>query len=357
MDIVNETPFVVGTVLWENLQGQPKMTVVVKATFQIKAGGSSLFDEQVPILTTDEHYGEDPSAPVKFESDTAPFKPCADVVLVGRAHAPGGQPVTKLDTTIRVGRLQKTIRVFGDRKWRFPSKLTLIPVISTPEPFVTMDVVYERAFGGIDESAGEYCEANLNGKGFIGEKSKKSINGKPLPNLEDPRNLIRSWKSRPKPVGYGFYGRGWMPRLRFAGTYDETYQKERAPAFPHDFDYSFFNSAHPDLQFRGYLRGDERVELRNLSSEPTLRFRLPGRHPKILVSRWVLPPDKWVEQEAGERRDVDLGEAPTTEQPVEAVLDTLVFVPDKDMFYEVFRGVCSLTTLDDLEVAQIKVVE
>ena len=41
--------------------------------------------------------------------------------------------------------------------------------------------------------------------------------------------------------------------------------------------------------------------------------------------------------------------------PVPAVLDTLVFIPDEGIFYEVFRGVCSLTNLDVPEVARIRI--
>lgn len=283
------------------------------------------------------------------------FKPRADVVLVGRAHAPNKRPVTKLDVSLRVGTLEKTIRVFGDRKWFFPSKLALIPIISSPELFMTMDLVYERAYGGMDQTSAMHCRENLIGKGFIGKKSKESVHGKPLPNLEDPRNLIQSWDSHPSPVGFGFYGRGWMPRLRYAGTYDEKYQKERAPAFPLDFSYAIFNGAHPDLQVKGYLRGDEVVELIHLSSKPTVRFQLAGVSPKIIIKKWTVSPEKWIEENFQEGQEVTLEQIPTKEEPVNAVLDTLVFIPDEGMFYEVFRGVCSLSNLDNLEVAEIKI--
>ncbi|MFV1950904.1 MAG: DUF2169 domain-containing protein [Nitrospinota bacterium] len=355
MNIVNETPFTVAIMLWEDLQGQPKLTVIVKATFAIKTSKPTLADKQFPIFTADEHYRDDPLASVRFESDMVPFKPLADVVLAGRAHAPSGRPVTKLDVAIRVGRLQRAIRILGDRKWWYPSKLTLIPVVSSPEPFITMDLTYERAFGGIDEASAMYCKENPIGKGFIGKKSKDSAHGKPLPNLEDPHNLISFWDSRPKPVGFGFYGRGWMPRLHYAGTYDEKYQKERAPALPHDFSYAIFNGAHPALQVKGYLNGDEVIELKNLSREPAMRFQLPGLHPKIIINKLTVPPDEWIEQNTMEGNEVSLEQIPTAEESVKAVLDTLVLVPDKGIFYEVFRGVCPLADLNALEIDQIKI--
>ena len=356
MDIINKTPFTVATMLWEDLQGQPKLSVILKGTFAIKnTEVAAIAAEQFPILIADELYGGNTTAAVRLESDRAPFKPRTDVVLIGRAHAPGGRPVTQLDVTLRVGRVEKTIRVFGNRQWWFPTKLVFVPVIIPPRYFLTMDLVYERAFGGIDAAAARYCKENLIGKGFIGKKSKQSIHNRPLPNLEDPSHLIRRWRSRPRPVGFGFYGRGWMPRLGYAGTYDEQYRKERAPAPPLDFSYAFYNGAHPDLQVEGYLRGDEDVELKHVSPEPILRFRLPGVQPKITIAKWTVPPEEWIEQNATEDRDVSVEDIPTIEEAIPTVLDTLVFIPDERLFYQVFRGVCPLTTLEAPEVARVKI--
>jgi hypothetical protein len=251
--------------------------------------------------------------------------------------------------------VEKTIRVFGNRQWWFPTKWFFVPVITSPRYFLTMDLVYERAFGGIDTAAARYCKENLIGQGFIGKKSKRSIHNKPLPNLEDPASPIRSWRSRPRPVGFGFYGRGWMPRLGYAGTYDEQYQKGRAPTPPLDFSYAFYNGAHPDLQVEGYLRGDEDVELTHVSPEPILRFRLPGVQPKITIAKWTVPPEEWIEQNATEDRDVSVEDVPTIEEAIPTVLDTLVFIPDEKLFYQVFRGVCPLTILEAPEVARVQI--
>jgi hypothetical protein len=356
MDIVNETPFAVGTMLWEDLQGRSKLTVIIKGTFVIQDNKvATSAAEQLPIFSADKSYEENPAASARFESEMVPLKPRADVVLIGQAHAPHGRPVTQLDVSIRVGRLAKTIRIFGDRRWWFPTRLALVPLISRPRPFVSMDLVYERGFGGIDTAAALYCKENLVGRGFIGKKSKASLHGRPLPNLEDPQHLIRSWKSRPKPVGFGFYNRGWMPRAGYAGTYDERYQKERAPALPVDFSYAIYNGAHPDLQVEGYLCGDEEVELINVCPEARLHFRLPGVRPNVTVAKWTVAPEAWIEQNSTEDRVVSVDDVPTLEEAVPAVLDTLVFIPDERILYEVFRGVCPLTNLETPEVARVKI--
>jgi hypothetical protein len=355
MEIFNETSFPVTQMIWEDLQGQAKLTVIVKVTFTINNGKSIPADEQLPIFTADEHYGEDPLKPVKFESDMVPFKPRADVVLVGKAYSPGLKPVKRLDVSLRVGRVKKTIRVLGDRKWRFTNRVKLIPSISPPIPFVKMDLTYENSFGGIDSDGAAFCRENIFGKGIIGKKTPKSINGRPLPNLEDPYNLISSWKSRPKPVGFGFYGRGNTPRLSYAGTYNEKHENERAPALPVDFSYRIFNGAHPSLQVKGYLRGNEEVELVNLSYDPVIRFDLPGIRPNIVISRWSKIPNDWIEQNTNEESEGTFDQVPMTEEPIETVLDTLVLIPDEGIFYEVFRGVCLLPKLGDPDVAQIRI--
>ena len=193
------------------------------------------------------------------------------------------------------------------------------------------------------------------GQGFIGKKTKQSIHGKALPNLEDPINLIRSWKTRPRPVGFGFYSRTCLPRLGYAGTYDQAYREHQAPDFPHDFSYAIFNAAHPDLQVKGYLKGDEMVELINLCPESKWRFQLPGIHPKISVAKWEMEPEQWIEQATMDGGEATLDQVPPRSEEVQAVLDTLVFIPDSALFYMVFRAVCPLADLSALEVAQIHI--
>jgi hypothetical protein len=359
MEIQNDTPLSVATMLWEDLEGKPRLTVILKGTFAMTPGGPAAWAaEPLPIFPGDVPSGDDPATPARFETDMVPFKPRADVVLVGRAHAPRGQPRdTPLDVSLRVGPLAKTLRVFGDRTWSFPTKLSLSPEISGPKPFVTIDLVYKRAFGGIDSAASLYCAENLVGTGFIGKKARESIHERPLPNIEDPQDLIRSWDSRPRPAGFGFYGRGWRPRLQHVGTPhpDPVGPEERRRGIAADFSYDFFNGAHPDLQAQGYLQGNEPVELRNVSPDSLIEFRLPGVRPRVAVAKWTTPPQDWLEQQLREGRPAALTEAPTSAESVAMALDTLVLIPDERIFYLVFRGQCAIASLDSLEVARLAV--
>jgi len=349
--IANDSPFAVTTLRWYDVDDKPRLSIAVKATFTL---GSEvrLTPKQLPMFDTDILSDGDPRA-VRFESDRVPFKPCTDVVLVGRAHAPDGKPVTELVTGLRVGQLRYGVVVVGDRTWE--AQLLQAPTISQPQPFLSMDLTYERAFGGFDRPAGTYCRENHVGTGFIGKRPGERIEGIRLPNLEDPRNRIHSWNSHPRPVGFGFFGRGWAPRLSYAGTYDDKHMKQRHPRLPIDFSYRFFNGAHPDLQVGGYLRGDEEVDLLNVCPDaPRVHFQLPGLVPKITVSRWTVPAEQWLLEHTGPAGPLS-GDLPLVDEPLQAVLDTLVFAPEQGVFYEVFRAVCGLSSLDSLEIARVTV--
>jgi hypothetical protein len=297
--------------------------------------------EQIPVAFGDEVYDEKEGGSIKLESDIVPLKPRGDIVLVGQAYAPGDTPAESIDVSLRVGNVSKSIKVIGDRHWEFSSRL--LPVTaSDPEPFKTMDLVYERAFGGIDTKGSGWCEENPLGKGFYGKKNKEVLDDAPLPNLEDPKNLIKDWEDHPSPVGFGFYSRAAMPRSGYLGTYDETWQKERSPDPPEDFRFDYYNGAHPDLQVEGYLRGDEGVELSNLTPEGKVQFQLPGTRLSCTVTKSDGP--------GYEKENV-------VEEEVNLNLDTICFIMDEGRFYMVWRGLFPIKDLTAIEVTEVNVTE
>lgn len=345
MNVVNDTPFVDGFAIGMGADRKPCIAPLLKATFRIpeKPDGASApaANEQLPVTADDEFYKGDVTGSIRLESDAVPFKPRTDIVVVGRAYAPSGKPTAALDVGLRVGHMQQAIRVFGDRRWVFPTRLAGVPVMSDPEPFTEMPLVYERAFGGFDHKGRAWCTQNHIGRGFIGKKVPEIVDGKPLPNLEDPGRLIRSWNDQPAPVGFGFYGRSWQPRAALAGRATDDLDAEFG--LPADFDHGFFNGAHPALQVPGYLNGDEEVELRHLTPDGYRRFRLPGLQPRLALRFHDTAPDP----------EEHTAETATQTVPLEAHLDTLVFFPDDEVFTMVWRGSHALPALDLEAIAGI----
>ena len=341
MKIDNKTPFLAEALPMLSHEGNPVLVVLVKGTFCVGTDGAvTSVDTPIPVAYGDEpcHAGNSVSA--RWESDVVPFKPRGDIVLTGKVHAPGERPAQWLDATLRVGPMIKSLRVFGDRKWVCDGR-KLTAKMTPPIPFQAMDLVPERAFGGMDGRTGATCAENPAGRGYFEQEVVEDPEKTFLPNIEDPKNLIRHWKDHPRPVGLGVFGKGCSPRYGYLGTYDEAWEKERAPLPPVDFRTDFNNAAQPDLQVPGYLKGDEELELVNLTHDGRLRFRLPGVLPAVAVTRADIENQGW--------------DAPRATENVEMRLDTLCLIPEERRFFLVWRGALQLRNLGALEIREISI--
>jgi hypothetical protein len=247
---------------------------------------------------------------VKFESDFVPFKMATDVVLNGNAWTPKRQRVTNLTVSLSVGKYRKDLLIIGDRKCRY--KANADPVFTDPEPFETMEIRYERAYGGVDIYSDPKMQCpylrNHLGRGFAIANTAESVGNLDLPNIEDPGDRltparlcaghIKDWERQPMPQGFGWVTKGWRQRSRYAGVMPADRNLEQqlrtvyANAIPPaqqklyeqtelpDMDFRFFSGASPDLALP-YLSGNEEINLFNLDPEGAVQFRLPGEQPRM----------------------------------------------------------------------------
>jgi len=258
-------------------EGRSHCIVVVKGTFSVgRDGAVSLAKEQVPLVFADEHHGDPAETSIKYESDFAPFKPRCDVLVNGSAYAPGGKPATSVVVGLRVGAIDKSFTVLGEREWR---RLLLWSYPSRPEPFERMPISYDRAFGGADVSKRNpdkvktYVE-NPVGVGYYPLKRGAALAGKPLPNTEETGRRVKRRKGKYRPMSFGPQERNFPSRVRFAGTYDQKWQDERYPFLPGDFDDQYFLSAPADQQIP-FLKGGEAVRCTRMNPEGVLGFVVP----------------------------------------------------------------------------------
>ncbi|MEW7854616.1 DUF2169 domain-containing protein [Pseudomonas chlororaphis] len=259
--------------------GRESLVVVAKGTFNLPLDGraATLADTQQPLLMADTFLGEPGlSAPLQ-EMDFAPVKPCCDVLVRGKAYAPGGRPVTQLTAGIRVGQMSKAFSVLGPRQWQ-SGLLGVAPGL--PQPFTEQDISYARAFGGSHPIANDpqlrHCYLdNPTGCGWYPRSADSAdIVGMPMPSTEELGKPIDSPSGNFRPMALGPLGRGWPQRARFAGTYDEAWLADCFPFLPADFDHRYFQAA-PDDQQTHYLRGGEDVLLLNLTPQERAGFRIP----------------------------------------------------------------------------------
>ena len=328
--------------------GQPIFSVLAKRTYDVSAGSTIRPAAlQKPLLRVNENYED--SQPdwevVRRENELAPFKNATDVVVLGSAFAPGAKPVEMVEASVLVGDRGKRIRVTGDRRCEYRSGRT--PGFRDPVPFTEMPVRYDRAYGGRDvrsePAAPFFYPRNPVGRGVVLRNVRELVDGLPLPNIEDPDDFLTPerllledparWVAQPLPDGFGWFHPSWYPRCTFTGAYpaylkiDTPVREEALGMIPNGqvalalgrrlpgFDNRYFQGASRGLSLTG-IKGDETVELTNLSPDGALTFRLPGDKPVITL-------------------DIGFGE-----QALEPMLQTvLVRTPDCQVDL-VWRGSC-----------------
>lgn len=287
MNFENHTKFPAGWTLGFEPDGRELLVVVVKATFDIpkKGGLPQLADEQVPLVEADEFTGEPGHSATLYETDYAHRKPYCDVLLNGSAYASKGLPVERVTVSIQVGNMKKAFNVIGDRRW---DRIMMQDTPSLSLPFLRKTVSYDYAYGGVDihpdhETKVMTYGPNPVGMGYYPYSSGKHLQGKPLPNTEEIGKPIKASKSGSfSPMAFGPVGRNFSQRIKFAGTYDQKWLDHRAPFWPDDFDYQYFQAA-PVEQCIPYPQGGEPVIIENLTPEGITAFTLPKWEVPVLV--------------------------------------------------------------------------
>ncbi|MDK2126010.1 DUF2169 family type VI secretion system accessory protein [Parachitinimonas caeni] len=299
MEFSNLTPFPAMNFAALDQNDNGFEVVVARFTFDLQmidpAQGLArlvLADEQSPLLMEDQYYGEPNVSTLRAESDLAPFKPKCDLIVVGHGHAPQGKPQARFQVGVQLGSVRKVLSVCGPRSW----KHTLGGwVLSEPEPVSRVPLRYEYAYGGDcqskkDPQRRESYPYNPLGRGFhpawfIDEFKPEQL---PAPQIESPQAPLQRFDQPLPPEGFGAFGKAWQPRLPLAGSYDAQWVKERHPFLPENFNFAYWNGAHPDLQLP-YPRGDEDIVLANLLPADTapsglVRFCLTGELPFVFFT-------------------------------------------------------------------------
>ncbi len=335
MRILNTTPYRVAEKPAMYTPGKPFMTVIVKGTFELVAGGPVVAlpkKKQAKIgkpRNFMDRHGNSPKTP----TDIAPFKPRADCLFVGSAHAPGGEPVEVLDVAFSVGPMRKALSVHGDRQWVRQEDGGIH--LSTPKPFVSLPIRAEYAHGGVDS------RFNRHGIGF------ESLDMAPgsavdVANIVAPGETATPFDQDVAHQGFGMLAPFLLPRRELLGTTDRKWLVRRKPLPPHDFDVGFFNAAPSDQQIEGYLQGDEAIVLENLHPElPVFRSQLPGTRIRMFIHRSA-DPNLRSEHEVAE---------------VRTVLDTCVVDATAGTVTLVSRGTVEITSRDLDPIHQLLVVE
>jgi hypothetical protein len=274
----NTTPFLAELFVPTDKHARKHCVVVVKATFDVALNAKCRpSPDQLPFVYVDVHRGDPGTTSVKNECEFVPTKPRCDVLIDAYATTPDKRPLTMLEVALLGPHIKKHAIVTGDRVW---TKGVVGFKPSRPQPFTTMELAWDRAFGGSDSSSKNVARTgselrNPVGVGFHLNANEPSIGGQPLPNIENPGQRVTASSDKPEPIGFAPVGRGWLPRSRFAGTYDQRWMDDKRPFLPDDFDERYFQSAPLDQQLVRLSDGMA-FECVNMSASGRFSVRLPS---------------------------------------------------------------------------------
>lgn len=214
--------------------------------------------------------------------DLIPFKPQADVTVLGTAYPPGGRAAESWDVSVAITDHHVALTAHGPRAWE-PALNLFRPTwkLGRSRPAASVPLDYRHAAGGrfIGDPEGGCDPRNPIGPGIL--HAEFSRIGQPLraPQIDSSRVPVAEPFATPQPQGFGPVPPSWLWRECFCGTRDEAWQRQEMPYLPADFDYRFYQTAHPDLVLP-HLSGDERIHLaRMVPGGGKLVIDLPGLVP------------------------------------------------------------------------------
>jgi uncharacterized protein YjbI with pentapeptide repeats len=246
------------------VQRSYKLGISILAYFDISTG--NLAEEVELWKFASKELGKDAAI------DAGIPKANAEYLIHGSVFSPGGKPQETCPISVKIGQLEKTLYIVGDRFWKGNQQ-------SKPQPFTSMSISWERAFGG------EGFKRNPLGKGFAPVTTEHGP-VQFLPNIELPGKMITSPKQQPEPIGLGAIDITWPQRFSKVGTYDLAWLKELFPGFAADIDWTIHNMAPEDQQQREPFVGDEPIELVNMHpTMPRVTGRLPGFKARAFVTQ------------------------------------------------------------------------
>ena len=135
MRLLNDTPFTFTPIVHKVHPGRITATLVVKGTFRLVPDGPAEAAEEQRFADGDVFDDDDDTRGLRYASDLVPWKPQADLLLVGSCHAPGVKRARRCPVVFGVGNKRRTLTAFGDRYWK--RKLGMLRK-TDPEPFRTM---------------------------------------------------------------------------------------------------------------------------------------------------------------------------------------------------------------------------
>ncbi len=257
------------------MEGHHRVAVIVRATFLMVPGRAAILTRPKPLVVADVFAGKEPAA----ASDVVPYRPFADVVLVGLARTPMDKPAPWLGVRLLVGRGEQALL---DKRLFVRGPVNPAKNPAEPAPFASVPLSHVHANPTPENPAAvESAGFGTGGSGW-------------------PR-LLDVWR-RPAAFGMGPIPANWPSRVRLLGNepvpklelsspnQGSEHTSSFAPTqsaqlvtgtlsnLPRSFPWAYFQAA-PEDQRIPYLQGDEWIRLEGMHSQiPRVDTYLPGAY-------------------------------------------------------------------------------
>jgi Uncharacterized protein conserved in bacteria (DUF2169) len=319
--------------------------IIAKRTYTLRRGICEVAEEQLALVEVPAM--NDDASMLLHDLDTVLNRSAVDVIVTGHAYPPR-TGLQAFDASVRVGSLQRQLRVFGERRCdRAHSGRARFRDAGEIEP---VDLAWSSAYGGADpvtarlrgDPIERFCSEhgqpynpcfgsfayprNRAGKGYLVEASDEALAACMLPQLEDPAQLLTPetlavgrpdwWPAGPPVAALGWLSYNYFPRAAMVGLVPYV----DAERFPADSLFEVQSDVLPAKSIAAVMPLAERVTiavaqqaavgmrcpdlpaagaavvLENLHPRSsTLSFQLPAERPQLLLQ---LPAAEPIELEA-----------------------------------------------------------
>ncbi len=271
--------------------------------------------EPDPILLPEAELWKTANAALEEDSvlDLGIPKPCAEFLVSGSAWAHGAADPGSCAVRVRVGGLEKSLIVSGDRTWTSGG-------MSLPGPVQGVPVDWRHTYGGPDVAE--------NPCGIGAERAREGPRA--VPNIEPLEGRATREGQAFQPVSFGPVSPVRPRRFKRAGGFELSWLADGFPGLPNSLDPYFFNAATPDQWHVDRASFEPRTEYEIWNMHPQqecLQGRLPGWRARCFFRRSV---------------------ADDSELPEEVALrhTTAWFFPDQERVLLIFHGTVE-TRVDD----------
>ncbi|HTJ98914.1 MAG TPA: DUF2169 domain-containing protein, partial [Bordetella sp.] len=246
----------------------------------------------------------------------------AEFLVSGAAYTRHQDDKTACAVQVRVGDLEKSLLVFGDRYW-VDGRAT------APAAFDAMRVDWAHAYGGADHPA------NPLGLGTQARRVN-GVDAIPLPNVEHTQGRISRPGQAVPPAGFDAIAPDNPARFARMGTqYGQQWLERDFPGFAADMDWHYFNAAPQDQWWNGRTEVPAGAE-----------YEIWNMHPDRAVQRGHLP--DWRVRCFADRHG-SVGEL----REIAMRLTTAWFFPHHERVLLIWHGATEITESDAADIAHV----